>query len=49
MGGVAGLSESEQQVWGAFATGRLVDFGTGDAVEDDPATAGGWCRRPGRS
>jgi hypothetical protein len=42
MGGVAGLSESEQQVWRAFATGRLVDFGTGDAVEDDPATAGGW-------
>ena len=42
MGGVAGLSESEQQVWGALATGRLVDFGTGDAVEDDPATGGGW-------
>jgi hypothetical protein len=42
MGGTGGRSESEQRVWGAFATGRLVDFGTGDAADDDPADGGGW-------
>jgi hypothetical protein len=42
MGGTGGLSESEQRVWGAFATGRLVDFGTGNAEDDDPAAGGGW-------
>jgi hypothetical protein len=42
MGGTGGLSESEQRVWEAFATGRLVDLGTGDAAEDDPVAGGGW-------
>ncbi len=42
MDGTGGLSESEQRVWEAFATGRLVDFGTGDAAQDDPAAGAGW-------
>jgi hypothetical protein len=42
MGGAGGLSEPEQRLWEAFATGKLVDFGTGDATEDDPAGGGTW-------
>jgi len=42
MSGMGGLSEPEQQVWEAFATGRLVDFGSRDAAEDDPAGGGDW-------
>ena len=36
------LSESEQRVWDAFATGSLVDFRTRNAAGDDPAAGGGW-------
>ena len=40
---VAGdLSDAERQVWDAFATGKLVDFGTGDAEDDDPAGGESW-------
>ena len=42
MSGVGELSESEQRLWEAFATGRLVNFGSGDEAEDDPAGGGGW-------
>lgn len=42
MGAAGGLSESEHRVWEAFATGRLVDFGTGNEADDDPAGGGGW-------
>lgn len=42
MGGTGELSEAEQLVWAAFATGRLVDFGTGDPAEDDPANGFDW-------
>jgi hypothetical protein len=31
------LSVAERQVWDAFPTGKLVDFGTGNAEDDDPA------------
>jgi len=34
------LSDAERQVWDAFPTGRLVDFGTGIAEDDDPAGRG---------
>ena len=44
MDDAGGLSESEQRVWEAFATGRLVDFATGDAAKDDPAGGGTWGR-----
>jgi hypothetical protein len=36
------LSHAEQRVWDAFPTGRLVEFGTGDAKGDDPAGGDGW-------
>jgi hypothetical protein len=40
---VAGdLSDAERRVWNAFPTGRPVEFGTGDAEEDDPAGGDGW-------
>ena len=40
---VAGdLSDAEQRVWDAFPTGRLVDFGTGKAEDDDPAGGESW-------
>ena len=40
---VAGdLSDAERLVWDAFPTGRLVDFGTGNAEDDDPAGGEGW-------
>ena len=42
IGGTGGLPESEQQVWKAFATGSLLDFGTRDAAEDDPVAGDGW-------
>ena len=35
------LSESEQRVWDAFATGSLVDFRTRNAAGDDPAAGRG--------
>lgn len=44
---VAGdLSDAERRVWDAFPTGRLVDFGTGNAEDDDPAGGERW--GPGR-
>src|SRR5215471_132161 len=44
---VAGdLSAAEQRVWAAFPTGMLVDFGTGNAEDDDPSGGEGW--RPDR-
>ena len=40
---VAGdLSDAERRVWDAFPAGRLVDFGTGNAEDDDPAGGEGW-------
>ena len=42
MSGPGGLSASEQRVWDAFATGSLVDFGTGDAAGEDPAGGVSW-------
>jgi len=36
------LSDAEQQVWNAFPTGTLVDFGTGNAEDDDPSGGEGW-------
>ena len=42
MGGAGELSEPEQRAWEAFATGMLVDFGTGDATADDPAGGETW-------
>ncbi len=42
MGGTEGLSAAEQRVWEAFATGTLVNFGTGNAAADDPVDGGGW-------
>ena len=40
---VAGdLSDAEQRVWAAFPTGMLVDFGTGNAEDDDPSGGEGW-------
>jgi hypothetical protein len=36
------LSTSEQRVWDNFPTGKLVDFGTGNAEDDDPARGEGW-------
>ena len=40
---VAGdLSDAEQRVWDAFPTGMLVDFGTGNAEDDDPSGGEGW-------
>jgi hypothetical protein len=32
----------QQRVWDAFATGGLVDFGTGNAAGDDPVDGGDW-------
>jgi hypothetical protein len=40
------LSEAERRVWDAFPTGKLVEFGTGRAEDDDPA--GGEGRGPDR-
>jgi hypothetical protein len=42
MSGTGGLSVSEQRVWDAFATGNLVDFGTGDAEGEEPADGVSW-------
>jgi len=42
MDGIGRLSAAEQRVWKAFANGRPVDFGTGDAAKDDPVNGGGW-------
>jgi hypothetical protein len=40
---VAGdLSDAEQRVWDAFPSGTLVDFGTGNAEDDDPSGGEGW-------
>jgi hypothetical protein len=40
---VAGdLSDAEQRVWDAFPTGMLVDYGTGNAEDDDPARGDSW-------
>src|SRR5215831_1351715 len=40
---VAGdLSDAEKQVWDAFPAGTLVDFGTGNAEDDDPSCGQGW-------
>ena len=36
------LSDAERRVWDAFPTGQLVDFGTGNAEDDDPAGGEGW-------
>jgi len=36
------LSEVERRVWDAFPSGRLVEFGTGKAEDDDPAGGEGW-------
>ena len=36
------LSVAEQRVWDAFPAGMLVDFGTGNAEDDDPAGGDGW-------
>jgi uncharacterized protein YjbI with pentapeptide repeats len=36
------LSDAERRVWDAFPTGRLVDFGTGNADDDDPAGGESW-------
>jgi hypothetical protein len=36
------LSDAERRVWDAFPTGRLVDFGTGKAKDDDPAGGKVW-------
>jgi hypothetical protein len=41
--GVPGeLSVAERRVWEAFPTGQLVDFGTGNATDEDPAGGDGW-------
>jgi hypothetical protein len=36
------LSASEQRVWDNFPTGKLVDFGTGNAEDDHPAGGEDW-------
>lgn len=36
------LSDAERQVWDAFATGKLVDFGTVNAEDNDPARGESW-------
>jgi hypothetical protein len=38
------LSDAERRVWDAFPTGRLVEFGAGNAKDDDPAGGDGWGR-----
>jgi hypothetical protein len=37
-----GLSAAERRVWEAFPAGTLVEFGTGKAEDDDPASGEGW-------
>ncbi len=40
---VAGdLSDAEQRVWDAFPTGKIVEFGTENAGDDDPAAGESW-------
>ena len=36
------LSDAERQVWDAFPTGSIVNFGTGNTEGDDPAYGEGW-------
>jgi hypothetical protein len=36
------LSDAERRVWDAFPAGRLVEFGTGNAEDDNPAGGEGW-------
>jgi hypothetical protein len=39
---IGDLSDAERQVWDAFPTGRLVDWGTGNAEDDDPVGGADW-------
>ena len=36
------LSDAERRISDAFPTGQLVDFGTGEAADDNPASGKGW-------
>jgi hypothetical protein len=39
---VGELSDAERRVWDAFPAGTLVEFGTGNGEDDDPARGDGW-------
>ncbi len=39
---VEDLSDAEKRVWGAFPTGRVVDFSAENAEEDNPAEGESW-------